>query len=175
MLETCNLCPWHDPLNRERILYEGKHHSLFFPAVPMVYREDGGHVILLPKRHVTDVSFFTNEEAHEYMVFYMAAGKLMYDIVPTFGIDLGRVNYHDNGNLEADKKIGAHQHLHFYGRARSARHQKWKDNLVFPSFDPQNSYFKSATSFTESEKNILREKFIALYKSYASALVKNVT
>lgn len=153
--ETCNLCPWH--AETQLIAFEGTFFSLFFPKVPMVYREDGGHLIMIPKRHVVDIADFTDSETQEYMVLAKAASKVMYSLLPELGIDVGRINYHDNGNLEADKKIGAHQHLHFYGRARSAKFQKWKSNLSFPDFDPQQEYYKNATHFTDAEKHKIRE------------------
>lgn len=158
MQETCNLCPWHGNDNLENLVYRAEHHSLFFPKVPMVYREDGGHLILLPHRHVVDRRDFSGGEALEYMRFSMIVSDVMYTALPSFGIDIGRINYHDNGNLEADKKIGAHQHLHFFGRARGACHQKWKENLCFPMFDPTLPYYSNSTHFNDQEKKLLRQR-----------------
>ena len=164
MTETCNLCPWHSNDHVHRVVLSAKHFKIFFPAVPMVYREDGGHLIMLPNRHVVDVSDFTKEESLEYMHLMKITSKTMYTLLPKFGIPIGRINYHDNGNLEADKKIGAHQHLHFYGRSRSAVHQKWKSNSFFPDCDPHLDYYKKATHFKDEEKSeiikSLKELFI---------------
>jgi diadenosine tetraphosphate (Ap4A) HIT family hydrolase len=164
--ETCNLCPWHSEAGHDRIALKCAYHTVFFPAVPMVYREDGGHLILLPNRHVTDIQYFTREESLEYISLCQSVSRVMYDLLPKFGIDLGRINYHDNGNLEADKKIGAHQHLHFFGRSRDAKRQVWKSNLYFPTFDPANEYYKNSTHFSPEEKRAICESLPNLFHTY---------
>ena len=89
----------------------------------MVYPEDGGHLILISNRHLMDVLFFTPLETIEYINFIQIASTVIYALLPKIGIPIGRVNYHDNGNLEADKKIGAHQHLHIFGRSKESSQQ----------------------------------------------------
>ena len=151
--EQCNICGWFSEESESLVIHQGKYFTLFFPKIPMVYREDGGHLILIPNRHVVDVRFFTPPEIVEYMKFIQIASTVMYTVLPKIGIPIGRVNYHDNGNLEADKKIGAHQHLHIFGRSKESRQQIWKDNLRFPPWDPEDSYYRNSTHFSQSEKN----------------------
>ncbi len=155
--EQCNICAWFDETEEKRIVLRSKFFTLFFPKDPMVYREDGGHLIVVPNRHVIDLRFFSKDESLEYMAFLRTASEIMYDCVPTFSIPVGRVNYHDNGNLEADKKAGAHQHMHIYGRSRNAILQKWKSHLRFPDWNPNDSYYIEASHFTDAEKEIIRK------------------
>lgn len=42
----------------------------------------------------------------------------------TLGIELHRVNYQDNGNWRPE------QHLHLYGRAKTAKYQKAGDPII---------------------------------------------
>ena len=161
--ETCNMCAWFGNEMKPLRLHEGKFFTLFFPQVPMVYREDGGHLILIPNRHVVDVRFFSLQESDEYIKFMKVASTIMYDFLPTIGIDVGRINYHDNGNLEADKVIGAHQHLHIFGRSRVSVNQVWKDYLRFPAWSSDEQYYKNSTHFDSSEKDKIRLAFKLLF------------
>jgi diadenosine tetraphosphate (Ap4A) HIT family hydrolase len=163
-VDTCNICKWFAGEYDSLIIYRGDYFTLFFPKIPMVYREDGGHLILIPNRHVVDIRFFTPSESLEYMKFMQITSAVMYDLVPEMGIPIGRINYHDNGNFEADKVIGAHQHLHIYGRSKKSYKQTWKDNLRFPSWNPDNEYYQAATHFTSVEKIKIKEMVAMLFK-----------
>jgi len=156
MEKDCDICKWFSPGNEALVVFAGQHFTLFFPKVPMVYREDGGHLILIPNQHRVDIRDFNVEETIEYMAFMRAASDVFYDLLPKMNIPVGRINYHDNGNFEADKACGAHQHMHIYGRAKNAQKQKWKAPLVFPEWNPENPYFKESTHFDASEKDTIR-------------------
>ena len=43
----------------------------------MVYGEDGGHLILIPNRHVVDVRFFSTQVSVEYIKFIKVASVIM--------------------------------------------------------------------------------------------------
>jgi hypothetical protein len=48
------------------------------------------------------------------------------------GVDIGRINYQDNGNWSVFKPEGPYLHIHLYGRAKSAKIQKYGDATNFP-------------------------------------------
>lgn len=168
--EDCNICKWFDKDTERLIVSAGRYFTLFFPKVPMVYREDGGHLILIPNRHVVDVRFFSPAETIEYMAFTRTASEVMYDLVPKMMIPIGRVNYHDNGNFEADKKIGAHQHLHIYGRSKTSVNQVWKGHLNFPEWNPDHPYYRQASHFSDAEKTQIRNFVREIFPKHLSAL-----
>jgi hypothetical protein len=56
----------------------------------------------------------------------MLAGEAMQRVLPERGIDIGRINYQDNGNWRHEL------HVHLYGRAKSAKVQKWGTFLQLP-------------------------------------------
>ena len=49
------------------------------------------------------------------MKLTMVTGEAMQNVLTKKGIDIGRINYQDNGNWRHEL------HVHLYGRARGAR------------------------------------------------------
>ncbi|MFA7702832.1 MAG: hypothetical protein WCX80_05260, partial [Patescibacteria group bacterium] len=76
----------------------------------------------------------------------MIVGEAMATALNRCGIDIGRINYQDNGNWSVFSPEGPYLHLHLYGRAKSAVTQKYGDACYFPqrvsgfydSFEPLN-------------------------------------
>jgi diadenosine tetraphosphate (Ap4A) HIT family hydrolase len=56
----------------------------------------------------------------------MVAGKAMKTVLSRKGIDIGRINYQDNGNWRHEL------HVHLYGRARGAKLQIYGHPLALP-------------------------------------------
>jgi diadenosine tetraphosphate (Ap4A) HIT family hydrolase len=101
-----------------RVVYDDKYFRVVAPEFPLNSREDGGHLILLKKRPVSDRSELASEEAIDFMRITMIVGRAMYDVL---GVE--RMNYEDLGNWGLDEPGGARMHLHFFGRAREQIHQ----------------------------------------------------
>ncbi len=93
---------------------------------PHVSRADGGHIVIDPKVAVEDRTQLTREQAIELVKLTMVGGEAMKSVLTRKGIDIGRINYQDNGNWRAEL------HVHLYGRARDATLQPWGHALAFP-------------------------------------------
>jgi diadenosine tetraphosphate (Ap4A) HIT family hydrolase len=114
---------------------------------PLVTRLDGGHITITPKLRVLDRTLLSPALAKEFIRLSMIVGEAMMIALNNRGIDLGRINYQDNGNWGVFTPQGPHCHLHLYGRARSAKIQKYGESCNFPfmntgfydSFEPLNS------------------------------------
>ena len=89
-------------------------------------RSDGGHLIINPKVPVEDRTHLTREQAIELVKLTMVAGAAMKTALGRRGIDLGRINYQDNGNWRHEL------HVHLYGRSRDATIQPWGTFLQIP-------------------------------------------
>ena len=72
------------------------------------------------------------KEAIEVMRLTMVVGKSMTDVMNRRGVDIGRINYQDNGNWSVFKPEGPYFHIHLYGRAKSGKIQKYGDATYFP-------------------------------------------
>ena len=108
------------------VIYEARHFVLRTLDQPHVSREDGGHIVIDPKVAVEDRTQLTREQAIELVKLTMVGGEAMKTVLGRKGIDIGRINYQDNGNWRAEL------HVHLYGRARNARLQSWGHALAFP-------------------------------------------
>jgi diadenosine tetraphosphate (Ap4A) HIT family hydrolase len=107
-------------------VFESTHFDITVPERPHVSRGDGGHLIINPKVPVEDRTHLTREQAIELVKLTMVAGEAMKTALGRRGIDIGRINYQDNGNWRFDL------HVHLYGRARDAKLQPWGTFLQLP-------------------------------------------
>lgn len=113
---------------------------------PHISRPDGGHIKITPKARLVDRTELTPKLAIELMKLTMVAGEAMAKAMNRRGVDIGRINYQDNGNWSVFKSEGPYLHIHLYGRAKSAKVNKWGDACYFPqretgfydSFEPLN-------------------------------------
>ena len=77
----------------------------------------------------------------------MLVGEAMTTGLINKGIDIGRINYQDNGNWGVFKPEGPYLHYHLYGRAKSAKIHKYGEACYFPfretgfydQFEPLNA------------------------------------
>lgn len=107
-------------------IYTSEHFEITAPGRPHVSRSDGGHLIINPKVTVEDRTRLTRDQAIELVKLTMVAGEAMKDVLTRNGIDIGRINYQDNGNWRHEL------HVHLYGRARAATLQPYGHALSFP-------------------------------------------
>lgn len=114
---------------------------------PLVTRLDGGHIEITPKIRLDNRTLLTPKLAIEQMYLTMLIGEAMTLGLRKRGIDIGRINYQDNGNWGVFKPEGPFLHVHLYGRAKSAKIQKYGEACHFPfretgfydTFEPLNA------------------------------------
>lgn len=99
---------------------------------PLVTRLDGGHISISPKVRVKDRTMLSPRLAIELMRLTMLTGEAMTIALNNRGIDIGRINYQDNGNWGVFLPEGPFLHIHLYGRAKSAIVQKYGEACSFP-------------------------------------------
>ena len=108
------------------VIFEARHFVLRTLVHPHVSRSDGGHIVIDPKIALADRTQLSRDQAIELMKLTMVAGEAMKTVLSRKGIDIGRINYQDNGNWRPEL------HVHLYGRARTATRQPWGHALAFP-------------------------------------------
>jgi diadenosine tetraphosphate (Ap4A) HIT family hydrolase len=121
-------------------ILESSHFDIITPEQPHVARGDGGHLIINPKVAVADRTQLDREQAVELMKLTMVAGEAMARVMNQRGVDIGRINYQDNGNWRHEL------HVHLYGRARGATLQPWGQPLALP---PTAAAFKATMGHLE--------------------------
>jgi len=113
-------------------IYETSNFIVESADLPLVTRKDGGHITITPKKRVNDRTQLTPSLAIELMMLTILIGKAMETGLNKRGIDIGRINYQDNGNWGVFKPEGPFLHYHLYGRAKSATIQKYGEACNFP-------------------------------------------
>jgi diadenosine tetraphosphate (Ap4A) HIT family hydrolase len=114
------------------LIYESSNFIVEAEEKPLISREEGGHVVISPKVPVKDRTLLTPSLATEMMYLTMLIGEAMTAGLTNRGIDIGRINYQDNGNWGVFKPEGPFLHIHLYGRAKSAKIQKYGEACNFP-------------------------------------------
>ncbi|MBP6882560.1 MAG: hypothetical protein KBC15_03330 [Candidatus Levybacteria bacterium] len=102
---------------------------------PHITRLDGGHIWILPKVGISDRTKLSPSLAKELMMLTMITGEAMTTVMNEQGVDIGRINYQENGNWSVFDPKGPYLHEHIYGRAKSAMIQKYGDALHFPHLE----------------------------------------
>ena len=108
------------------MIYEARHFVLRTLDQPHVSRSDGGHIVIDPKVVVENRTQLSREQAIELIKLTMVGGEAMKTVLSRKGINIGRINYQDNGNWRAEL------HVHLYGRAQGATLQPFGHALAFP-------------------------------------------
>ena len=114
-------------------IYQTDNFIVEAPDEPLVTRTDGGHITITPRQRVGDRTVLSPRLSIELMYLTMLVGEAMTIGLINRGIDIGRINYQDNGNWGVFKPGGPYLHYHLYGRAKSAKVHKYGEACYFPS------------------------------------------
>ncbi len=106
------------------IIYETENFVIESHEKPEVDRLEGGHIKISPKVDVEDRTKLSPRQAIELMRLTMVAGEALVKMMASIGVEIGRINYQDNGNWKPSL------HVHLYGRAKSAVMQKFGDPII---------------------------------------------
>ena len=129
---------------------------------PHVSRNDGGHIFISPKVRLIDRTELSPELAVELMRLTMIAGEAMSTSLTKRGVDIGRINYQDNGNWGVFKPEGPELHVHLYGRAKSATTQKYGEALYFPL--PETGVYDSSEPLNDGDREEIKKEIELILK-----------
>ena len=113
---------------------------------PLIDRDDGGHIKINPVVKVKNRQELSPKQAIELMRLGIVVGQAMTKIMNEHGVDIGIINYQDNGNWSVFKPEGSYLHLHLFGRAKSAKINKYgeaifagrRESGFYDNFKPLN-------------------------------------
>jgi hypothetical protein len=145
------------------LIFESRNFIVEAVDKPLVDRNDGGHISISPKVRVADVQRLEPEQAIELIRLMMVVGQAMMTVMNRNGVDVGRINYQDNGNWGVFKPEGPYQHTHLYGRAKSAKYQKYGQACYFPHIDVQPEFYEALQPLTGKDIADMHEEMAALF------------
>lgn len=132
---------------------------------PHLDRNDGGHIIISPKIRVVDRQQLSPIQAIELMRLTIVVGEVMKKVMNKNGVDVGRINYQDNGNWSVFNPEGPYLHIHVYGRAKSAEYQKYGKAIFLPLREDNPEYYARFTPLTREDVEDIRTEIAHLFRS----------
>jgi diadenosine tetraphosphate (Ap4A) HIT family hydrolase len=141
------------------------------PEKPLLDRGDGGHIVVSPKVRVTDRQQLSPKQAIELMRLTLVTGQAMTTVMQANGVDIGRINYQDNGNWTVFHPEGSFLHVHLYGRAKSAQYNTYGQACFFPHKDEAPEYYARFSPLQQKDISDLTIEITRLFKlsRYADA------
>lgn len=136
------------------IIYKTDNFIIESPSKPHIDRNDGGHIWIMPKVRIEDRTKLSPELAKELMKLTMVAGEAFMKVMNEHGIDVARINYQENGNWSVFDPQGPFLHEHIYGRARSAKVQRFGEALHFPKMD--TGFYDNNQPLTDKDEEDVR-------------------
>lgn len=144
------------------LIYESQNFIVQSAEFPLVDRNDGGHITIDPKFKISTRQELSPKQAIELMRLTIVTGEAMTRVLIEHGVDIGRLNYQDNGNWAVFNPEGPQLHYHLYGRAKSAVHQKYGQTLHMPHKDENPEYYKTLKKLSEADVEDIRKSMTEL-------------
>ena len=129
--------------------------------LPLIDREDGGNLVVVPPREVWERSELDREELVEWSLLVAATGSAMLEALPQ--LEGGCINYWEAGNwsLNEDAEpigpktapLSRKVHMHLLGRSRNAKSESWRwgEAPKFPDFKDRFTWAANNRPLTPSE------------------------
>jgi diadenosine tetraphosphate (Ap4A) HIT family hydrolase len=146
------------------IIYTSENFLVEAVEKPHVDRDDGGHIKIYPKIRTLERQQLDHKQAIELMRLTIVVGQAMIKVLNEHGVDIGRINYQDNGNWSVFKPEGPYLHIHLYGRAKSAKTHKYGQACFFPHREESPEYYENFKPLNEGDVMDMRseiEKLLA--------------
>ena len=145
------------------IIYKSKNFLVEAVDKPLVGRSDGGHIVINPKTRVNNLQQLDAKMAIELMRLLMIVGEAMSIVLNKNGVDIGRINYQDNGNWGVFSPEGPYQHFHLYGRAKSAVQQQYGQACYFPHKEEEPAFYERLEPLHQKDIEDLNSEISRLF------------
>jgi diadenosine tetraphosphate (Ap4A) HIT family hydrolase len=145
--QDCSLCA----VKADSILLQDSLSRVVIPTPAHLSPADGGHLLVVPKRHTSSRNEWTDGEVLSVHHHSIAAARALRDAGWADWI-----NYQENGNWSVDSPAGPHSHLHVYGRSRSSKLHPFGEPLVLPTSSEAPI---AVRPLSESERAALERSF----------------
>lgn len=149
----------------EPVVWEDDDFQIRLPKRPHVDRDDGGHLVVYPKRDVSYRSELSVREAQKLAVLLQALEAAYIVALRKRGLKIIWLNFQDNGNWSFLRKQQRHFHIHVYGRSEIETRQTPGQALFFP--DPKSSVYDTNRPLNEKDLDAIIERLnhnIAMFR-----------
>jgi len=132
---------------------------------PHVDRDEGGHIKIYPRIRYVDRQSLPPKIAQELSWLITVTGDAMTSVMRRQGVDIGRVNYQDNGNWSVFKPEGPYIHYHLYGRAKTATVQKYGDAVYLPQRKDAPEFYANMQPLTTEDCDLIKQEMLRLMET----------
>lgn len=146
MTEAETTCPYCSIPSEDVIASLGPA-LLILPNRAHVSPADGGHLVVIPWRHVPTRGALSPQE-----MLAIDYGTVIGAVALSRVCEASWHNFQDNGNWVADSPGKRHMHMHVYGRARSAVDQPFGEALRFPKKEDRADWKVPGLSASQVEQ-----------------------
>ena len=146
------------------LIYETDDFTVEAVEKPHITREDGGHIKITPKVRCATRQGLSPKQAVELMRLTVVAGEAMTNAMNRRGVDIGRINYQDNGNWTVFKPEGPYLHIHLYGRAKSGKIQKYGQSCHFPHREENPEFYENNKPLNDGDVKEIKAEIEKLLK-----------
>ncbi len=146
------------------LIYETENFIVKAVEKPHIDRSDGGHIKITPKIRYSIRQELSPRQAIELMRLTIVVGEAMTKVMNGHGVDISRINYQDNGNWSVFKPEGPYLHIHVYGRAKSAKIQKYGQACYFPHKEEKPEYYENFKPLTKEDVEDIKKEIARLLK-----------
>lgn len=138
------------------------------PKRPHIDRNDGGHLVVYPKRNVSFRSELSIREAQSLALLLQALEEAYISGMRNRGLEIIWLNIQDNGNWSFLSNKTRHFHIHLYGRCQTETNQTPGQALYLP--DPKSIIYDQNLQLNEEDiEAILNRLELNINKLAASA------
>lgn len=139
------------------LIYETRDFTVAAAGHPLHSRENGGHIIIRPKRHFPDHFDLPLDIAAKYMHLSMLVGEAATIALRKRGLDVVRINYQEMGNwaYKPEWTSQPNVHLHMFIRTMHESHpdddprfQAFPEALTLP---PMGEYYAKFQPLSEED------------------------
>ncbi len=151
--------------------------TITLPSMPLLSREDGGHLWVNPPRRIWERSELNPIELMHWSFLIAATAQAMLDALPQLAG--GCINYWEAGNWALNdcaepvgpKNPKTHRqvHMHLLGRNPKAKHPDWRwgESPRFPDFVHAKTWAASFELLTSTEcQAIVKKTRVLLVEKY---------
>lgn len=150
----------------EPVIWSDENFEIRLPNRPHVDRDDGGHLVVYPKRDVSFRRELPVQEAQALAVLLQALEEAYLFAMRARGLDMVWLNIQDNGNWSLLTDKPRHFHVHLYGRCRTEHGQTPGQALVFP--DPHSAIYDEKKQLDEGDIAAIIDRLEANIQKLAS-------
>lgn len=140
-------------------IYESKHTKIALPKRPHVTREDGGHLVVYPKRRVKEIYELDKDELLDCFLTVSILSAAMKDVLAKNDIIIENFNIQDNGNWSFLKNEELALHIHIYGRTKANKYQKFGEALYLPYAEDNPKFYDRNLPIEDGELQEIIEIF----------------